>query len=111
MAYLCIYVPMVFSQIYLWYLASVPPGVISLVTLGAHVVALLSHFATQKPGALTKALHHREQSDPLAFQWIEDTYEARGTVPPHQTVSHERFVKSIRSDENIRRAQSNEKTQ
>eukprot|EP00434_Breviolum_minutum_P005089 symbB.v1.2.004488.t1/scaffold254.1/size251309/11 len=29
----------------------------------------------QWSGALTKALHHREQSDPLAFQWIEDTYE------------------------------------
>ena len=39
-------------------------------------------FCDAKPGALTKALHHREQSDPLAFQWIEDTYEARGTVPP-----------------------------
>ena len=44
-------------------------------------------FAT--PGALTKALHHREQSDPLAFQWIEDTYEVGQFHPTRPSVTRD----------------------
>ena len=82
------------------------PGVISPYLYGdpmsLHLFFLLAGCFLASPGALTKALHHREQSDPLAFQWIEDTYKVGkkshqlGCPPPSQDAGSWQMIVDFR---------------